>query len=256
VTIFCSTCQKNQHLYRASLAQYYVETDTYHPRYRELEKEYFKYKRDLERRYPQVCEDCAPQALQRMKDAKRTAQADWLRRKLEDTRAKRFKVQVRHISLFDILKLLWFAGVFGQLLWNSMTLIVATLHNAELDNDFATPTALTPLIRPIVSLATSHTWAWRTLQISFLAFPWNPKIKEAMAGGARLHTHIKGYRHWYKLQLIMLATRSLIYYMMGKSVFADPFSPAVIGAHLLSFGFNILVSCFLPLQNASLTHHR
>jgi hypothetical protein len=181
-----------------------------------------------------------------MKDAKRTAQADWLRRKLEETRARRFKVQVRHISLFDILKLCWFAGVFGQLLWNAMTLIAWTLHNAEIDTDLAIPTSLTTLIEPLISLATSHIWAWRTLQISFLAFPWNPKIKEAMAGGARLHTHIKGYRHWYKLQLIMLATRSLTYYIIGKSVLADQFGPVVIGAHLLSLGFNSLVSCVLP----------
>jgi hypothetical protein len=183
-----------------------------------------------------------------MKAAKKTAQADWLGRLLQDSKTKKFKARVRSISFFDVLKLLWFAGIIGQLVWNAMTLIAASLHNAEANSVLYIPRILLTLLGPLTSMATSNTWAWRSLQISFLSFVWNPKIKEAVAGGARLRTHIKGYRHWYKFQLIMIVTRSLTYYIMGKGILADPFGPAAIGAHLASFVFNALVSRPLPLS--------
>jgi len=187
-----------------------------------------------------------------MKAAKKTAQADWLGRMLQDSKTKKFKAHVRSISVFDVLKLLWFAGVIGQLVWNAMALITAFLYNAQADIDLYIPQILLILLGPLKSLATSNTLAWRTLQFSFLSFAWNPKIKEAMAGGARLHTHIKGYRHWYKLQLVMIVTRSVTYYFMGKGILADPFGPAAIGAHLVSFVFNALASRLLPFNLALL----
>lgn len=228
-------------MYRASLQQFDVELDPSNPRYRESEKAYYKYKKDLEKRYPQVCEDCAPKAIERIKAAKKTAQADWLGRKLQTSKTNKFNTHGRSVDFFGILKLAWFAGVFGQLLWNAVVLITVALRNVEANSSFNAPPILITLAEALTSLATSKTLVWRSLQLSFLSFAWNPRIKELIAGGARLHTQIKGYRHWYKLQLIMIVTRSLTYYYMGKGVLADPFGPAAIGAHLVSFVFNGLV---------------
>lgn len=177
-----------------------------------------------------------------MKVAKRTAQADWLGRKLRDTKSKKFNGHVGSISFFDILKIMWFMGVIGHLAWNAMTLIAASLNTTERKLDTYVPSYLLAWLEPIISLGTSDTWAWQSLVLSLLSSCWNPKIKEAMAGGARLQTHINGYRVWYELQFIMIATRSLVYYFMGKGILSDRFSPAAIGAHLASLIFNILVS--------------
>ena len=187
-----------------------------------------------------------------MKAAKKTAQADWLGRLLQKSKNKKYNARVRSVSFFDVLKLLWFAGVIGQLVWNATTLIAASLHNAEANIDLYIPQILLILFGPLTSPVMSKTLAWRSLQLSFLSFAWNPKIKEAVAGGARLHTHIKGYRHWYKLQLVMIVTRSLTYYFMGKGILADPFGPAATGAHLVSFVFNALVGRLLPFKLALL----
>ncbi|KAG8675787.1 hypothetical protein FPOAC1_001780 [Fusarium poae] len=51
-SIFCTTCLKNQRLFTSSLAQY-LPDDPNHPEYAELERNYYRYRKGLEERYPQ-----------------------------------------------------------------------------------------------------------------------------------------------------------------------------------------------------------
>jgi hypothetical protein len=48
-----------------------------------LERKYYKFRANLERQYPQVCEDCEPKVLDRMREAGRTARTDYLRGELQ-----------------------------------------------------------------------------------------------------------------------------------------------------------------------------
>ena len=116
--IFCPTCLKNQHLYNASLAQYHIETDPAHPKYKEMERKYFEYRKNLEKRYPQVCEDCEPRVLERMKRAGRTAKTDYLRRLMDKSRARRSANRGNAItfsaSLESISKFMWYMGLLGN----------------------------------------------------------------------------------------------------------------------------------------------
>lgn len=93
VPTFCSTCLKNQHLLTASLAQFHVEIDPSHPKYKESEDKYFAYRRNLEKRYPQCCEDCEAKALERMREADKTAKSDWLRRLMDKSRTRKSAVK-------------------------------------------------------------------------------------------------------------------------------------------------------------------
>lgn len=242
-TLFCQTCLKNQHLYTASLSQYHVETDPAHPQYREMERQYFKYKNDLERRYPQVCEDCEPRVLERMRQAGKVAKSDYLRQLMEKSRSRKATVNPYSISFADTGRLLWYTGLWGQFLWNGVALLAAIQHNQPTLISSFIRLAPLPYIRGLINVVSSSNWAWWSLCCTIASLWWNPKFKEANRG---FMSHIHGFGNWYKLQGIMVVTRSLTYYIMGTGVLSDPNSEATLAAHLVSLGFNALVSTHVP----------
>jgi hypothetical protein len=239
--IFCPTCIKNQHLYTACLAQYHIETDPGHPQYKELERKYYKYRRNLEKQYPQVCEDCEPRVLDRMREAGKTAKTDYLRRLLNQSRAKRAAARSTRITLSGLLNLggkcLWYFGLGTQLLWHVAGLTAIALHNSPTLFDTYIPST----VLMVVAWLSSHafvlsSWGFRS---SLASLWWNPKFKQLNNG---FMNHIKGFGEWYKYQATLLLVRSLYYYMMRSTILADPLAPATLGAHMFGLGFVTYVS--------------
>lgn len=247
-TLFCSTCLKNQGLYTASLAQYYIETDPNHPQYRELERKYFAFKKSLEKRYPQVCQDCEPRVLERMREAGRTAKADHLRRLMDKSRARK-SVCVNNLSFSKSIdfagKLLWYMGLLGQIVWNIMALVAIAQHNNHEALDSFLQPSLLALLDHAIHVSTSRAWAWSSLFCTIASCWWNPMFKQVNSG---FMNHIKGFRDWYKFQFLLVVIRSLFYYIMGTGVFMDPFSAASTGAHTFFLCFVTLVCILQNLQ--------
>jgi hypothetical protein len=243
--LFCSTCLKNQHLFTASLAQYDVELDPKHPHFRERERQYFTYRKNLEKRYPQVCEDCEPKVLERMREAGKTAKTDYLRRLMDKTRAKKHQ-KPKHFSMsrsFEFTgKLLWYAGLLGQFIWSIMTFAAYTLHTSPTTLDLV-PSSAMAFLKPITAISTSSSWARTSLYCSISSFWWNPMFNQMNKG---FMNHINGFGDWYKFQVIMIISRSIFYYISGTGILADPFAQPSIGAHLFVFAFITIVS-LLPI---------
>jgi len=99
------------------------------------------------------------------------------------------------------------------------------------------PSSLEAPLQIFVSTSTSRTWAWFSLISSVSSIWWNPMFKQMSNG---FMNHIKGFGDWYKLQFLLIVVRSLFYYTMGTSVFADPFSVVSQGAH-------VFILCFVTL---------
>ena len=236
---FCTTCQKNQRLYTASLAQYDIETDPTHPDYRENERQFFKFRKGLEKRYPQVCEDCQPGVLEGMRQAGRMARTDFLGKALDRTRAR--AAASKSLSLSDCINfggmLLWYLGLLGQLILSIMAFVAIYQHNNPEVLDFLPPSVLA-LLETTIYVSTSRAWAWYTLICTIISAWWNPMFKQVNNGFMK---HIKGLGDWYRFQFLILVVRSLFYYITGTSTLADLFSPVSTGAHLVSAGFNTLV---------------
>jgi hypothetical protein len=252
-TLFCSTCLKNQHLYTASLAQYDVEIDPKHPEYKELERKYFQYKKNLENRYPQVCEDCEPKVLERMRQAGKTAKTDYLRRLMDKSRANRSVHRNHQISLsgtFESLgKYLWYVGLLGQLLWNFAALAAAMQQEYSKHLGFIDIAPVWAWVAersvPYNSNSALSNWTRWCLISSFVSVWWNPRFKYLNNG---FMNHIKGFDHWYKYQAILLAVRGLFYYLMGAGVLADPAAAPTLAAHMFVFIFVSYVSYNPPLK--------
>ena len=245
--LFCTTCLKNQHLYTASLAQYHIEIDPDRAQHKELERKYFAYRKSLEKRYPQVCEDCEPRVLERMREAGRTAKADHLRRLMDRSRARK-SAAVTPLSFSRFIvssgKRLWYLGLLGQILWNIMALAAVAQHeNYEVLKSVLEP-QLVSHFEGAIQISTSRAWARASLLCTVCSIWWNPMFKQMNSG---FMNHIKGFRDWYKLQFLLVVIRSLFYYTMGTGLFADPYSPVSTAAH-------IFFPCFVLLVRTSRVH--
>ncbi|OAA55797.1 hypothetical protein SPI_08004 [Niveomyces insectorum RCEF 264] len=117
-SVFCATCLKNQHLFVASLAQYFP-ADPDHPDAPELERKYFRFRQNLEQRYPQVCAQCEPRVLARLQAAAYTAKTDHLRRMVDYSRRVRL-ARPTYLDAADRLgRWLWWAGLLLQFFWQA-----------------------------------------------------------------------------------------------------------------------------------------
>ncbi len=265
-TLFCNDCLKNQHLVRSSLAQYVPEEqDTL-----AVDRNYLKFKESLEKRYPQVCEDCLPRVVERLKQSSYTAKTDHLRRLLDKTRQNVAPVKARKswLDVFDVLgQVCWVLGMSGQILWNSMG-ISGHLLRRLLEISTSDFLYSEPLIDPDLDIASSPLTFWMqavidildhdgtsvwslgyyginvrhlakwSLLLSFISFWWNPKFKEGYRG---YHRHIKGFQEWYKYQALLLITRVIFWSTMKYELLEGIDPSATVGGNIFMLGFTISV---------------
>jgi hypothetical protein len=243
---FCSTCIQNQNLYIKTLAQYDFDTETNRPGYKEDERKYFKFRKELEQRYPQVCEDCQPKALDVMKDANKVAKHDYIRRLMDNSRRTKLKAQMSGITFYGstvfIGKSLWYAGLFTQLLWHVVALVVALCSNLYPTSDISLPQSITTslFIMPedFISINILKDWAYGGLLAGLVSLWWNPKFRDFERGVPK---HITGFGNWYSQATILLVVRSFIFYVTGTNTLSDPFATVTMACH----GFAVLFITYL-----------
>ncbi|ROT35220.1 hypothetical protein SODALDRAFT_317855 [Sodiomyces alkalinus F11] len=207
-SVFCATCLKNQHLFTSSLAQY-LPDDPDHPDSAQLEKSYYKFRRRLEERYPQICAECEPKVAAKVEEAGYKARTDHLRRMIDRSR-QRLSAPKRWTPLdgFDSLgRWLWLTGLASQLLWHlvSVSTLVTTSTPGPLrdpDEDFSRPLLLlrhlTDILPSAPFLATVSIWA------SIASAWWNPRFVQVFRGFSR---HILGLSQWYIFQGLVILVR-------------------------------------------------
>lgn len=240
--IFCDTCLKNQHLLNASLAQYLPDPDD--PDYAEREKDFHRFRRNQERLYPQICEQCEPKVRQRLERAQYTAKADLLRRMLDRSASARSRVTTRGWpERFDFVgRWLWIAGFVFQLGWHAVVvhgLLLQYLISAEADDTLFT-FRLLRLCEPLVGNLPSdeRLLGWSSL-VTILGVWWNPRFPQVYRGFTR---HLNGVWKWYFFQAIAVALRV---FLQKMDVLKTP-NPAQLSTqtamHALALTFALLVS--------------
>ncbi|KAI1269346.1 hypothetical protein F5Y18DRAFT_369552 [Xylariaceae sp. FL1019] len=206
--IFCSTCIRNQHMINSSLAQFEWPDDPTTAEYAARERKFWALRKDLETRYPQVCQDCAPKVNQKLNQASYAAQTDHLRRMMDRTRAQR--KETKRWSPLDTVDTLgrwcWYIGFILQAVWHiTMVCFLLTEQYATEREDSWLATAWS-MLRQAVASALPYTdrlmqWA---INLGLCAFPWNPRFKQSIRG---FTAHILGFRQWYTYQLFIVLMR-------------------------------------------------
>ncbi|GKZ28769.1 hypothetical protein AbraIFM66950_000124 [Aspergillus brasiliensis] len=214
-SLFCAQCLRNQHLFTSALASYFPSSDD--PNYSAYEKEYPKFRKNLEERYPQVCVKCEPRVKQRIRQAGYEAKSDHLRRMMDRSKAGRAARQARRWNWRNLLVLAgalgYWISVAGQLSWNVWSALTVEEPDPLQDPD-------APSISPsIVSCAPllfetrrvpNHCaidlapYAGLALIAGILSIWWNPKLRFKVEGRGGRFVKLGEY---YQVQLIVLVVR-------------------------------------------------
>lgn len=257
--VFCSTCLKNQRLFTASLAQY-LPDDPSHPDYAELDRNYYRYRRNLERRYPQVCEACAGTVQDRIRQAGYTAKTDHLRRMMDKSRGRTAAAATtRRAGILDAVGVvgawLWRAGLAAQLLWHLQHILRALERQ---DNGMYDPDDSGVVVKGLA--ATRMALAWlpdgdalirASIAAAILSAWWNPHFVQFSRGFTR---HLLGFTRWYSFQGLIVFFRILFRSVLSMQGGAAQSQSAQLSVHLATAG----IMCFVGthLANCELRRER
>ncbi|KAK3371780.1 Ima1 N-terminal domain-containing protein [Lasiosphaeria ovina] len=245
--VFCATCLKNQHLLRASLAQYLPDPDD--PEYAAREKNLYKFRNRQEKLYPQICAECEPRVRQRMEQAAYTAKADVLRRMVDrSTMIRRSSTQTSWLNRLDWLgRWLWLGGLFFQLTWHASILQEVYLqHFQELGGD---PQAFLPVIllkscgAVLERLPSTDRLISLSTTASVMSVWWCPRFVQIFRGFSK---HIKGVSAWYTFQAIAIVLRLLLPKVPGITKPDLSLIYLQTAGHVLGAGFALLIYVLGP----------
>ncbi|CVL02853.1 uncharacterized protein FPRN_00223 [Fusarium proliferatum] len=210
-SIFCATCLKNQRLFTSSLAQY-LPDDTTHPDYPELERNYYRFRKGLEERYPQVCDECAERVDGQIRRAGYTAKTDHLRRMMEKSRGRKISPEKKGaLDWVDSLgKGLWWGGLVMQMLWHLRAITLALEHQDvgmyDPDDRSWSTLAVKGLGLAVALLPPADTLINSAVVASILSAWWNPQFVQVSRGFTR---HLLGFTQWYAFQGLIVFFRIL-----------------------------------------------
>ncbi|QPG97586.1 hypothetical protein C2857_006574 [Epichloe festucae Fl1] len=237
---FCQTCLKNQHLFTKSLAQY-LPDDPSDPDYPELERNYYRYRRNLERRYPQACGDCAEKVEARIRQAGYTAKTDHLRRMMKLTRGRKTKTRTK-LDWIDMLgKASWRAGFALQIMWH-FVMITQALQGSDNglcdpDDQSTAAKVLSSLKRATEPLPAADTLMQWSMWTGVMAAWWNPHFVQVNRGFSR---HLLGFTQWYSFQGLAVFFRFIFRGIDVSGQAAQP-GTARLGAHVAMAAIMIVI---------------
>ncbi|ATY60972.1 hypothetical protein A9K55_006743 [Cordyceps militaris] len=243
--VFCETCLKNQHLFTASLAQY-LPDDPSHPDYDELDRNYYRYRRNLEKRYPQVCDECADKVQKRIREAGYTAKTDHLRRMMDKSRGRK---ATRKAGVLDVASALgawlWRGGLVAQLLWHVRHILQALERP---DDGMYDPDDASVYVKSLVAAKPVLTWLpdgdvliQMSIAAAILSSWWNPHFVQFTRGFTR---HLLGFTRWYSFQGLIIFFRILFRSVLGIHGGDAPSQSAQLSVHLATAG----IMCFIYIM--------
>lgn len=208
------------------------------------EENSLEYRRELERRYPQVCDQCEPRVRERIRASGKVAKADHLRRMMEQSRGRgrdrgRWNWKSLIISLGAIG---WCTSLAGQLLWDIQGVLMA--NGEEIIDEDDSSSMSTCLHRGWTFIVVTSNCSKKyseaaalALGLGFLSIWWNPRLKEiSRKGGARM----MGKAEYYQLQLMILFLRFASWSILRSPTYNSD-ARVVKAMHSLMFVITIVV---------------
>lgn len=251
--IFCNTCLKNQRLFVASIAQYLGDDDDDV----KLDRDYYRFRRGLEKRYPQICRDCEAAASEAIHRAEYTAKTDHLRKMVAMSK-RQVRDVYRRKTLLDWLHLAaqatWWAGLGLQLLWHlrilSGLLALSSDGMSDPDDTSMSTAAISGLKRGVSYLPDAEFLILVSLYASLITVWWNPKFVQVSRGFTK---QLSGFKQWYLLQALLCVSR---YFLISLDTGAQSRN-AQLSAHFVMAGMALFVreSYFRDITTL-LTSHR
>ena len=251
-SLFCTKCIKNQHFFTQALASYLPPTTD--PKYADYEREYPKYRKGLEERYPQVCDKCEPRVKERIRVTGYAAKTDHLRRMMDKTRGSqriRYDWNWRYLVVYAG-GVGWWSAVAGQILWNTFGALATVDSGLGEEN---TPASVKTCIqqafrdglRGIDCTELAQPLAVWALVLGLFSSWWNPCLLKKLHGRVG---HMVGLTEFYKLQAIITVCRLLTWYAMSNSNHTsfDASTTKMIHATMLVFSLAVYSLCLFVVR--------
>ncbi|KAL2857775.1 Ima1 N-terminal domain-containing protein [Aspergillus pseudoustus] len=241
--LFCDQCTRNQHLFTRNLASYLPSSDD--PNYSAYERDYPKFRKNLEERYPQVCDKCAPRVKERIRQTGYEAKSDHLRRIMDRSKAGKAARKARQWNWRSLLVFMgaicYWTSIAGQLAWNLTSAL--TIHGAlEEAGDIASSSFVASYFQklpltyrlPRHSLVDLASYAGFALVAGILSLWWNPKLRLKVEGRGGRFIDLGEY---YKVQLIVMVVRCAFWAVLRdpSSSGLDPTLPPALHSFMVLF---------------------
>ncbi|KAL4750766.1 hypothetical protein BDW72DRAFT_175230 [Aspergillus terricola var. indicus] len=244
--LFCAQCVRNQHLFTSALASYFPPSDD--PNYSAYEREYPRFRRSLEERYPQVCDQCEPRVKARIRQAGYEAKSDHLRRMMDRSKAGKAARKARQWNWRSLLvfagAICYWTSIAGQLAWDLANALPVD-KSLQSSDGFSMSHVIVPRIRQVLQTLHLPTYgpadlgphAGLSLVAGIFSLWYNPKLRLKVEGrGGRF----LGLGEYYKVQLIVMVVRCAFW-----AVLRDPSSSGLDATlppalHLFMILFTVL----------------
>jgi len=177
------------------------------------QRRYYAFRRQLEKRYPQMCPECEPRVAQRVQQAGYTAKTDHLRRMMDRSRKSRFPALTTWSTLraFDMIGwALWCGGYMFQLAWHAAC-IARAVEDQSLD-DARWMRAAWWAFWVGRFIPVGH-WGGISVWAAAFGIWWNPEWIKVFNGFSK---HILHLPQWYASQLIIITIRALAWMSFGN----------------------------------------
>lgn len=198
----------------------------------------------MEKRYPQVCGDCAETVEDRIRQAGYTAKTDHLRRMMSLTRGRKVTRRRTKLDWFNTIgKTLWRTGIVLQMLWHFVS-IVQILRQRDSgmydpDDDSLTARAMAWLEKVEECLPQANALMQWSIRASILSAWWNPHFVQVNRGFTR---HLLGFTQWYSFQGLIVFFRFIFRGVVDANEQAVGSDAAKLSAHLAMASVMIMVS--------------
>lgn len=219
--------------------------------YSAYEREYPQFRRNLEERYPQVCNKCEPRVRERIRKTGYEAKADHLRRMMDRSRASKASKLARTRNWRSLLVFTgaigYWSSVAGQLAWDLMSASNIVQQPESLDLPPLTAASLVSCLGQTVDTrrVPSHCsfdlvpCAGLALIAGSLSFWWNPKLRLKVEGrGGRF----VGLGEYYKVQLIVLVVRCVFWAVLKDPSTSGLDAKLPPALHMFMIIFTLMVS--------------
>ncbi|KAL3463204.1 Ima1 N-terminal domain-containing protein [Aspergillus heterothallicus] len=241
--LFCAQCVRNQNLFTTALASYFPSSDD--PNYGAYERDYPKFRKNLEERYPQVCDKCEPRVKARIRQTGYEAKSDHLRRMMDRSKAGKAARRARQWNWRSLLVLVgalcYWISITGQLAWDltSALTIDESLSVADgISMTYSVGPCFSNLLQtyrlPRHCVVDMVPHAGFALVAGILSLWWNPKLRLKVEGrGGRF----MGLGEYYKVQLIVMVVRCAFWAVLSdpSSSGLDPTLPPALHSFMVLF---------------------
>ena len=231
------------------MAQYLPDSES-DAEYTERMRNFYKFKKDIEKRYPQVCDECRPKVEAALNQAGYKAKADHLRRMMDRSRVQRTRQRTWLDNVNTIGRVLWAFGLAFQIIWHLAVVSHAVGEPVGLlDGKEDPPEYLLPLTSVAPLLPNPESLRCYSVFATMASLWWNPQFVPMFRGFTR---HLKGLGTWYAYQAIIIGAR-LVFLQVADIQGRGDFS-RLVSLHAGATVLTLYVSLSCPRRSGQDLH--